>query len=113
MQQWSPDAVARIIRAVRTVERMPRGGAQRRRYVGREDGGAELLIGKLDGALSVGGSATMSVWAWNGSNFADSGDNVTVYDWLLKSGATAISSGKKVVAAKIGDVYVVTDAECQ
>jgi len=70
------------------------------------------IIGKLDGSLSVGGSATVSVWAYNGSSVADSGVNITAYDWLLKTGATAIASGKKVVCQYIGGRWFITEAEC-
>lgn len=55
------------------------------------------IKGALDGTLSYNGSATMSVWEWNGSSEADSGENVTVYDWLLSSGQT-VGSGVRVTA---------------
>lgn len=74
--------------------------------------GANMLRGKLGGALSAGGSATMSIWYYNGSAEADTAVNITVYDWLLASGS--IASGKKVVAhwdARSGRYYV-TAAEC-
>lgn len=70
-------------------------------------------IGKLDGALSFGGSATMSVWAWDGSAYADTGENLTVYDWLLSSGQT-VASGTQVTAsydARSGRWFV-TGAQC-
>lgn len=51
--------------------------------------------GKLDGPLAQGGSATVSIWIWNGSD-ADSTVNVTAYDWLLLPG-DSLASGKKVV----------------
>ena len=68
---------------------------------------------KLDGTLSAGGSATASIWNWNGSALVDSGNNVTVYDWLLGTGET-IASGKKI---KIdlhleSQRWYVTSAEC-
>lgn len=71
----------------------------------------QKLKGKLDGTLSYGGSATMSVWAWNGSAEADTGVNVTVYDWLLVSGQT-IASGKQVTVACMDGRYYVTGAQC-
>ena len=78
-------------------------------------GGSEgwTTRGKLDGALSFGGSATMSVWWWNGSAEADTTVNVTVYDWLLVSGQS-IASGTQVTAAwdaRSGRYYV-TGAQC-
>jgi hypothetical protein len=74
--------------------------------------GGQTVIGKLDGSLSLGGNATVSVWDWNGSAFADTGNNITAHDWLMKTGATAIASGKKVVCKQVGGVYIVTEAEC-
>lgn len=65
--------------------------------------------GKLDGALSQGSSATMSIWA--GDPLADTGDNITVYDWLLGSGES-IASGKKVKAEFICGKWYATSAEC-
>lgn len=73
-----------------------------------------MIRGKLAGTLGVGGSATLNVWAWNGSAEAATGETLTVYDWLLKTGATAIASGKKIVAELdlSSGRYYVTGAEC-
>jgi len=57
----------------------------------------QKLRGKFDGSLSFGGSATMSIWYYNGSADADTGENVTVYDWHLSTGQT-VASGKQVSA---------------
>ena len=67
--------------------------------------------GKLDGTLSFGGSATMSVWQWNGSAEADTGENVTVYDWLLSSGQT-VASGTQVTAFYDGVRWYLDGAQC-
>lgn len=74
----------------------------------------EELIGKLDGSLSQGSTATVSIWIGAGGSESDSGVNVevAVRDWLMKSGATAIASGKKVVVRRINGVPYVTEAEC-
>jgi hypothetical protein len=53
--------------------------------------------GKLDGSLSFGGSAAMSVWAWDGAADADTTENLTVYDWLLSSGQS-VAAGTQVTA---------------
>jgi hypothetical protein len=74
-------------------------------------GGEALLRGKLDGGLTYQGSATMSVWAWDGSAEADTGGNITVYDWLLVSGGS-IASGTNVVAAFIGGRWYIIAAAC-
>lgn len=48
------------------------------------DQAALVVRGKLDAALTPGNnSATLSVWAWDGSVDADTGDDVTVYGHLL------------------------------
>lgn len=72
-----------------------------------------FIRGKLDGTLSYQGSATMSIWWYNGSAEADSTENVTVYDWLLSTGQT-IASGKQVTAAwdSRSGRYYVTGAQC-
>lgn len=44
-------------------------------------------IGKLDEALSQGGSATVSVWSGDGGSEADTGRNIVAYDWLMETGA--------------------------
>lgn len=74
--------------------------------------GHDHLIGKLDGTLSQGGSATVSVWAGQPGSEADTGKNVKAYDWLMKSGATAIASGKKVTLTRICGVWYATNGEC-
>lgn len=65
-----------------------------------------LLMGKLDGTLSFEGSATMSIWAYNGSAYADTTADITVYDWLLDTG-DSIASGTQVVAAFVGGRWCV------
>jgi hypothetical protein len=72
-----------------------------------------FIRGKLDGTLSYQGSATLSIWWYNGSAEADTTENVTVYDWLLSSGQT-IASGKQVTAAwdSRSSRYYVTGAQC-
>ncbi|MFA5445332.1 MAG: hypothetical protein WC262_10220 [Bacteroidales bacterium] len=72
----------------------------------------EEVIGKLDGALSQGGSATVSIWSGEGGSEVDTGINITAYDWLMKSGADDIAAGKKVLIRWINGVPYVTEAEC-
>lgn len=78
-----------------TIVRGPDGGAS----IGLDalGPGRAKRIGKLDGTLSFGGSAVMSVWRWNGTAYADTLENITVYDWLLSSGQT-IAAGRQVTA---------------
>jgi hypothetical protein len=69
--------------------------------------------GKLDGALAAAGSATVSIWTWNGSAWADSTENETVYaPPLLASGS--IASGKWVRIEWVYEVerWEVVSAEC-
>lgn len=77
-----------------------------------EEDYGEIVLGKMDANLSDGGSATMSIWSGDAGSETDSTDNVTVNDWLLPSGEQ-VSSGKKVVARKIGCEYYVIAAECE
>jgi hypothetical protein len=77
--------------------------ANHRAYFRRQRG---PLLGKLDGTLSAGSSATMSIW----DGASDTGANVTVYNWF----GTDVASGKKVMAAWFpgaGKWYVVA-ADC-
>ena len=71
------------------------------------------IIGKLAGALGEGNYATVNVWCGAGNSEAViTSMTVTAYDWLMKSGATDIASGKKVVVDWINGVPYVTEAEC-
>lgn len=74
--------------------------------------GQDHLLGKLDETLSQGGSATVSVWSGPAGSETDTGLNVTAYDWLMKSGATAIASGKKVFLTRVCGRLYATNAEC-
>lgn len=111
--KFNREGTERIVKAVRRVEGQLQNPGLIRATGPRAVSDPGMKRGKLDGTLSVGGSATMSVWKWNGSAEADTGDNITVYDFLLASGQT-IASGKKVVAewdSASGRWYVVS-AEC-
>jgi hypothetical protein len=68
-----------------------------------------VLFGKLDGTLSAGSSATMSIWA--GNPLADTTQNVTVYDWYLEA-AGSLATGTKVKAEMYSGLWYVTTAEC-
>ncbi len=74
--------------------------------------GNGILRGKLDGTLSAGATATMSIWDSHTGSSADTGLNITVYDWLLTSGNVA--SGKKVIAyyEAVSNHWYVLAAEC-
>lgn len=65
---------------------------------------AKTVRGVLAGSLSQGGSATVNVGS----------DTVTAYDDLMKSGASAIASGKKVYISWFDDdkKWYVIGAEC-
>lgn len=76
-------------------------------------GSITQLLGKLASPLSQGGSATVDIWCGAGGSEANAGfDAITAYDWLMKVGATAIASGKKVVCELINGVWYVVEAEC-
>jgi hypothetical protein len=109
---FDQQSALRIAKAVKRVE----GMTDSQPRPGRGGGGVVYCKkGKLDGTLSEGGTATMSVWHYSGGYEVDSGDNITVRDWLLASGQY-VSSGKKVVAAFMrgpdGPKWYVIAAEC-
>lgn len=110
MTGFTPQSAARVARATRQVERWVKNTPQSR---GRWGGvNSRWECGKLDGSMSFDGTATMSIWKWDGSTMADTGENVTVRDWLLASGQT-IASGTRVVAIKHrGGQWFVVGAQC-
>jgi hypothetical protein len=105
---FKPAAEQRIADTVLRSEKQVRNVRSRRR---RRGGNNYFMpkFGKLDGVLNQGSSATMSIWA--GDPLADTGDNITVYDWFLGSGES-IASGKKVKAEFICGKWYATAAEC-
>lgn len=110
MTEFTHDAAIRVARATREVEKMPRG---QRWHRGRAPVHKhEWHLAKLDGSLSTGGTATASIWTWDGSSFADSGDDVTVHDWLLASGQTVASGTKVIIELHRTGIWIVTEAEC-
>ncbi len=73
-----------------------------------------IVIGKLAGPLAQGNTATVNIWSGaGGSEAVISSMTLTVRDWLMKSGATDISSGKKVVCQLINGIWYATEAECE
>lgn len=99
--------------------------AQNRRYIGviigEYDGYPVVLTadsrstikGKLDGALTLDGSATLSVWDVVGGVEVDTGENITVYDWVLSVGQTVLADSRvfAVWVANSGRWYV-NSAQC-
>lgn len=108
---FSENDAQRISSVVRRVERMPKVFPSNGRRPNQTPIQATVIRGKLDNQLNKDGSATLSVWWFNGTSEVDSGHNVTVHDWLLKTGQS-IASGKKVVASFCGGRYYVTSTEC-
>lgn len=72
------------------------GSSLRWAVVRLAEGPPPTLIGKLDGNLAYQGSATMSVWTGTGAG-SDSGENITVYDWVLSTTQTVLA-GTQVAA---------------
>jgi hypothetical protein len=68
------------------------------------------LVGKLDGDLAAGSSATMSIW--EGSTLADSGRDITVYDWFLPAGKKLASGARVAAVWNSGKWYVDTTDTC-
>lgn len=105
---FNDDAMRRIASSVRYVEQLQKVEQNQpvgpRRFV-------HLKEGKLDGALSTGGSATMSVYAKNAAGtWGDTGENITVE---YPSGiGPAISSGKWLVVLWINGDWRPIASEC-
>ncbi len=73
----------------------------------------DRIIGELAEALAPGGTATVHVCGGTGgSETVIASLTVTARDWLMKSGATAIASGKKVIVEWINGIAYITEAEC-
>lgn len=111
-QSWGPKAgswrvhlgyVGFVLQALGTTGRMNavRTGAT---------GG--MLVGYLDEEMVKDGDAVLSVWEFNGSADADTGRNVVIYDWLLKTGQVN-SAGLKAVAAFIGGRWRLIETQCE
>lgn len=70
----------------------------------------DKVIGKTDGSLSPGSTATLSIYKWTGAAWSDTGDNVTIRDvfqWTV--------SASKFVGAHLWDyqnIWVPYAAEC-
>jgi hypothetical protein len=69
-----------------------------------------IVIGVLAGSLSQGSSATVNIY--DGTGTIISSLTLTANDWLMKSGGTAIASGKHVICQWICGKWWITDAEC-
>lgn len=105
MFKVSRSDVDRMLHATKHVERLLRNsGPKRARWFGRGSN-ISILLGTLDGTLSQGSSATMNVY--DGDPLADSGDDITVYDWLLPSGESLAGATKVVAFRKSGKWYVI------
>jgi hypothetical protein len=71
------------------------------------------LYGKLDGAMAAAGSATVSIYEWDGSAWADSTENKTVYaPPLLSSGSIAIGKWVRIGYNSQSTRWEVLSAEC-
>lgn len=110
---FSDKDAKRISDVVQRVERSPVAAARNQPQQSGIGAIRWMIRGKLAGTLSAGNSATLNVWAWNGTSEADTGETLTVWDWLLQSG-DALTSGTKVMVSL--DVqsrrYYVYAAEC-
>lgn len=74
----------------------------------------QVHFGKMDADIGAGENKLMSVWKVNASgDWADTGKNILVYDWLLKQGSV-IASGKKVIVAQFlqSRRFIIIAAEC-
>lgn len=64
------------------------------RLLGKRPGGQPVINirwtahGVLDEELTQGGTATLSLWRWDGTEEVDTGENIEVGDWVLDTGDT-------------------------
>ena len=73
-------------------------------------GGSSTVHGVLDGTLTQGSSATLSVYSGPST---DTGANVTVYDFMLASGQTVAAGAHAFAALDATDgLYYVIAAPC-
>lgn len=69
------------------------------------------IRGKLDADLNAGSSAAFSVW--EGATLADSGRNVTLYDWFITTGKKIASGTKCSAVWNSGKWYLEVPAACE
>ncbi len=72
----------------------------------------ECRYGKLDGSLSPGGSATMSLYRWRNGAWRDSPRRLTVYASLLALRGIATGKRVRVVYSLRTNRWEVISAEC-
>lgn len=110
MTGFTEESASRVARATKIVERMRRNQKPpRARFIG---GSGRWECGKLDGSMSYDGTATVSIWRWNGSAMADTGENVTVRDWLLSSGQTIATGTRVIVMKHRSNQWFLVGAQC-
>lgn len=110
MTGFTEESAARVALATQWVERRRQNGRAPRSRFGGIVGRWEC--GKLDGTMSYDGTATVSVWKWNGSAMADTSENVTARDWLLSSGQTIASGTRVIVLKHRRNQWFVVGAQC-
>lgn len=79
--------------------------------LGRGAGSNGLVFARLNGALNAGSSVGASIYEFNGTSWSDSGDDETVYDWLMGTGES-IADTTKIIAGFYGDYRIVIAARC-
>jgi len=68
-----------------------------------------MLIGKLGGSISAGGTQSATVWIGAGGSESSSGSTVTLRDWFIPSGKS-IASGTKIEGHLINGVWYLSEA---
>jgi hypothetical protein len=71
-------------------------------------------LGKLNGTLTAGGSATVSLWMGSDADPTptDTGNDVTAYDWYLPTGDSLASGTKVKLELMENGRFYVTGAAC-
>lgn len=69
-------------------------------------------FGKLDGALTAGGTASFSTYTWSGTAWEDTTKNLTVRELALNSGET-FPAGMKGMAFFYVNTWVFAPLSCE
>lgn len=109
---FSLEDAKRIENVVLRVEKAPQRTLPERQPT-RPDSPRFMVRGKLTQTLTKGGTATMKVWRWDGTEDVETTETITIRAWGLKTGQT-VASGKAVVATLdlASGKYVLTNYEC-
>lgn len=76
-------------------------------------GGSTIKMAELEGELESGGNAEASIWAYDPETeeLVDTGEDVTVYAWMLNDGES-IEIGTEIMIVNSGGRWYISNAAC-